>query len=404
MVEGILVGGGPVGLSLGIALARLGVPTVLIEQHERPEEKPLCEVPSQRVYALHDTVRVFLEAIGVWSAIDERHVAPMHRMQLWERNGDLATDLQAGALGFDALAWAVSHEALMQALWRVADTLPALDTQITPDEKQLQYQGNGWCVASGTKRWYAKWVVGADGAKSWVRESLDFVTEITSSEHAGIVATLSTEVPHQNTAYQQFGSENVLALLPLANPHQVSLVYSVTDAQQSMLAAQDGKGFAEHLTRATHRQFGTLSLLSERRYFPYRHQHVTPYAKAGVYLLGDAAHVIHPLAGQGMNLGLMDATAFLHTWHKAKAQSLDLTDEAMAKHYQRLRRGQNALMGQLMRHFEQHTVRPIAAAAPLMRWGQRLFQRCRPLQRGVVHFANGHYLPVTRTDIKGWFS
>jgi 2-octaprenylphenol hydroxylase len=286
-----VVGGGPVGASLARAARGLSVALV-----GRPPAVSSSDRFDARVYALTPGNAVFLKSIGVWDAIPAARRVPVHAMRIY---GDQASKLEfdAYSAGVPELAWIVEDRLLQEALWRdlEVEVLSSRPERVAflQDRAELKLPG---CEIQ------AKLVVGADGASSFVRREAGIaVRERDYGQHA-IVADFRCERPHANVAYQWFQRGAVLALLPLPGDH-VSMVWSRTSP------SLDEAALCRDVEEASHRVLGELALVTPPRSYPLRRLSAERMVRPRVALAGDAAHVIHPLAGQGLNLGLQDARA-----------------------------------------------------------------------------------------------
>lgn len=269
------MGAGPVGASLARAIQGLSVALV----GQRPAAAS-SEAFDARVYALTPGNVAFLETIGVWRGIGAERRTPVHAMRIY---GDRAALLEfdAYSAGVPELAWIVEDSILQQALWREMDVPLVAGTFESLDEID------------------AKLVVGADGANSFVREQAGIRVKERSYGQVGLVANFRCARPHRNVAYQWFQQGAVLALLPLPGDH-VSMVWSTG-------APPAAEELCREVERATSGALGELSLVTPPRSYPLRRLSAERMVAPRIALVGDAAHVIHPLAGQGLNLGLQDA-------------------------------------------------------------------------------------------------
>lgn len=301
----VVVGAGLVGAATALALARQGLRVALIER--RPPPQPLAAWDT-RIYAISPASRRFLENLGVWPRLDTARIQPVYRMDV-AGDGEGSVRLDAYAAGVSHLATIVESGRLQHALWQaivedgsVALFCPAVIATLARagDHTRLTLD-DGTLLEAGL-------VVGADGADSRIRDwaRLDAVT--TPYGQSGVVANFSCARPHRGTAFQWFFDGDILAWLPLPG-NRVSMVWSTVTAQAEGLLALDAAALAERVRNAGHDRLGALQALTPAAAFPLRLIRVATPVAPGVALVGDAAHGVHPLAGQGVNLGFGDAEA-----------------------------------------------------------------------------------------------
>ena len=261
-----------------------------------------------RVYALSPGNVAFLQAIGAWQAIPPERVVRVHAMRIF---GDDASSIEFDAYGAGVaeLAWIVEDSALQDALWRDlgADVFAPAACEALKVESDKALLG----LRDG-RRISAKLVVGADGADSFVRAQAGIAASDRDYGQSAVVANFRCEKPHANAAWQWFQRGAVLALLPLPGNH-VSMVWSLPAAEAKRIAALEGEALCRAVSMRCDEVLGKLQLATPPRSYPLRRLAAERMVAPRVALAGDAAHVIHPLAGQGLNLGLQDARALAAT-------------------------------------------------------------------------------------------
>jgi ubiquinone biosynthesis UbiH/UbiF/VisC/COQ6 family hydroxylase len=296
----IVVGGGPVGASLARAARGLSVALVA---HERRVPQ-VSESLDARVYALSPGNVAFLQELGVWQAMPEERLVPVHTMRIY---GDDASSLEFDAYGAGVpeLAWIVEDAQLQDALWlglEVELFAPAQCEVLNIGEKEAAL------VLRDGSRISAKLIVGADGANSFVRGQAGIAASDRDYGQSAVVANFRCAKPHGNVAYQWFQRGAVLALLPLPGEH-VSMVWSVPTPEAKRISRLESEALCREVETAARGALGELALVTPLRSYPLRRLAAERLVAPRVALAGDAGHVIHPLAGQGLNLGLQDARA-----------------------------------------------------------------------------------------------
>ncbi len=303
MPEVAVVGGGAVGLAAAALLARSKFRVAIVEPRPLPPDAPGPE-PDARVLALTPASRKILQACGTWDRMDAARIAPWIRMRVWERDDANGIEFKASDINQAELGCIVENPALIRALHQVLqesgaefhnpDSVAHLETDASGIELALE---------SG-ERLRVEAVVAADGARSKVRELAGLEWDFTPHRQQAIAAEVETAQPYEPTAWQRFRADGTVALLPLFN-ERYSLVWSSMQADELM--QQPEEGFAESLTAALGGRLGAVRLCGPRSLFPLGRGFAPQWCAPGIALIGDAAHVVHPLAGLGQNLGLMDA-------------------------------------------------------------------------------------------------
>ena len=386
-VDVAIVGAGPVGCVLALGLARGGIRTALIEA--RAPRPWASETMDLRVYALSRASQNTLHRLGAWDRIERTRACPYTAMQVWEADGKSRVEFKAedvdelnlghiveGALVVDALVERV--RATPDIAWHCPAALQKLD--ITDDAAELSLE-------DGT-RISAKLVVGADGARSRVREWAGIHARESSYEQNAVVAHLKPEQDHGHIARQVFHSTGPLALLPLSDG-RVSIVWSTRPDHAEELLAMNEQDFGAAVTEASERALGPLALASERASFPLRRLHANNYVAPRVALAGDAAHVVHPLAGQGMNLGLLDAAALSEVILDARRGNSDVDDYLVLRRYERWRHAENLAMQSAFGGFNQLFGVEGPGARSVRGFGMQLFNQFGPAKRLAIRIALG---------------
>lgn len=347
----LVVGGGLPGLLLArqLGLKSGAKPWRVIVLDGLPAPKPEAVPPwGLRVFAIAPAVEAGLRAAGAWEQLPAGRVGYYRRMHVWQQastaDGAGSLDFDAADLGATHLGAIVEHDLLRAVLWELVGGTPGVETctgelaAVPP----VASDGHWLLQLADGRRVTARLVVGADGGASQVRSLLGAEGPGWTYGQQAIVAHVASERPHAATAWQCFRTDGPVALLPLADGRS-SIVWSVPDARADALLALPDEDFAAELTAATDGVLGALSLTTPRRAFPLAARHTPHYTGARFALVGDAAHQVHPLAGQGVNLGLHDALALAARLaeHRVTVPQADPGDRRVLRRYERERKGDN---------------------------------------------------------------
>ena len=328
-----IIGGGLVGLALANKLAQAGI---AIDLYER-QQPPLDFAPgtTARVSALNLPSRQLLQSLGVWGQLRQTTVALVTKIEAWTYSNSGCVQFSATDLGQRYLAFIVENREIQRVLWQAAVANPQITLYIGSIDELPSSQ----------------LVIGADGGQSQVRAKAGIEIKQRSYGQQAIVATIHTAKPHQQHAYQNFLKTGPLGILPLADPNTVSIVWSADDSYAQELMAMDEASFNIALSNALDLKLGKLTLASKRHVFPLIMRHVEHYVKPGVALVGDAAHTIHPLAGQGVNLGFKDVSALAEQLLMARDKGQSFAAINVLRKYERARKADNAIMLAMMQLF-----------------------------------------------------
>lgn len=336
----IVVGGGVVGAACALALAEAGLEVTLVEGREPPAWQP--QQPDLRVYAFAPDNAQLLRTLGVWPAVLGARACAYRRMRVWDAAGGEELQFDADRLGREQLGWIVENDLLVDRLWAA---LPAAGVQLCCPARvdALEQDADGVRVRlEDGRRLDAALAIAADGADSTLRRLAG--VEVSRQEYGqrGVVAYIDTEQDNQATAWQRFLTTGPLAVLP-AGTRRSSIVWTLPDAEAERVLALDEAAFNAELTRAFGARLGAMTLASRRAAFPLRRQLASAYVAGRVLALGDAAHVVHPLAGQGVNLGLRDVAALHATVLRALQRRQDWASPDRLQRWARERRSENTV-------------------------------------------------------------
>ncbi len=396
----IIVGGGLAGSSLAAALADSELSVAMIDQSVPSttfaQRVGGADGYDPRVSALTARSQAFLTRLGVWQDIVDAGVAQYRYMKIWDGSGTAELALSAMEANCDFLGHIVENSITVSALMKritearnIDIVAPATVATLDPIAN-VDGENNEACwqltLADG-RLLKAALIVAADGALSPLRQQAKLETREWDYHHCGLVCTVQTQYSHQATAWQRFTDDGVLAFLPLVSDdaeHYCSIVWSVPPERAEALLALSDAEFKEQLARQFEERLGKIIAVSRRFSFPLRQRHAKQYYRPGLVLVADAAHTIHPLAGQGINLGLKDTEVLAEELLRARRRGIGLGCTGTLARYQRRRMADNLRMMSLMEALKQlfgHQSLPI-------RWlrntGMRWLSHIAPLKKQLI--------------------
>ncbi|OLO04282.1 UbiH/UbiF/VisC/COQ6 family ubiquinone biosynthesis hydroxylase [Salinicola socius] len=408
----LIVGGGVVGSTLALLLGEANWRVTIIDASPAPEGNETVGQgkPALRVSALTATSQRLLMALDVWPWLASRRVSAYHGMQVWDAEGSGEIGFDADEVGVDALGHIVENELLLAALARRLESLPNVEwlreatlTGYTRDNdvdrEGARNAGHAVITLDNGEQRRAPLIVGADGANSPLRTMAGIPVSERDTGQAAVVTTVRTDVGHGGVARQAFLATGPLAFLPLTidgRDDHCSIVWSTTPGEARRLTAlgDSDEGRAQlgiELARGLGGRLGDVEVIDAAPHFPITQRHAQRYVDEGLALIGDAAHSLHPLAGQGVNLGLMDAAVLAEEWIRARQRGAPPGDRRILVRYERRRRGENAAMLAAMQGFQ----RLFGSRQPALRlarnWGLSGVDRLMPIKRLLIRQALGEY-------------
>ncbi len=390
-----IIGGGMVGASLACALADSTLSIAVIEGHE-----PLADWPADssdiRVSAITRASENLFRRLGTWQAMEVMRVQPYEAMDVWDATGSGHIRFDAAGLGEPNLGHIIENRvvtlALLQRL-RQHDSIdyrcPARPTRLMlrSDHAQLQLDDGSLLQTS--------LIIGADGAHSWLRQQAGIDVQERHYQQTAVVTTVQTERHHEDTAWQCFLPSGPLAFLPLPEGRS-SIVWSTHAEEAERLLALDDADFMSGLGEAFMHRLGSITDIGPRGAFPLKGRHAKEYVKPQLALVGDAAHTIHPLAGQGVNLGLADVEVLAAVVLKAHHAQRPIGSFKTLRRYERARRGDNLLMLDAMGAFKDLFSNDTPGLRELRNLGLNLADHAGPLKNLIAARAMG--LPTSLPD------
>ncbi len=411
----IIIGGGMVGMTLACLLSKIeqtkSMRIAIVEAQAldlKVAEPIYCGTEfDARVSALNSASQSLLQAIGAWPAVHGMRVCPYDYMSVWDAEGTGSISFDANEVGRPCLGHIVENSVIACALRKTLSGLDnmsvlsshkVVDVELNIAEDVFTADSCNGIILNDGQRLLGRLVVAADGALSATRQLAGFSMREWDYNHNAIVTTVKTELPHRFTAWQRFLPEGPLAFLPLieandcdnrTHSHYSSIVWSAQTQYAENLMRLDDDGFMLSLAAAFEHRLGRVEQVAKRFTFPLRQRYAKSYFRPGLVLVGDAAHTIHPLAGQGVNLGFADAKVLAEEIERALQRSIPLAHQSILRRYQRRRMAKNmtamGVMEGFKRLFEQ-TELPI-------RWlrneGMRQLDNLTSVKRQLIKQAMG---------------
>lgn len=336
----VVVGGGIVGASLAVALSRSGFATALIEARQPTPVQP-DDPFALRQSAVATGPRRLLENTGIWAHIPAARACHFTGMKIWEDNLDDMLFVEHTELGLPELGHIVENDAMVAAAW---DELDAVDVYCPAKLAALTVDAQAARITLDDGRQLTtSLVVGAEGAGSPTRESIGITTTGWDYGQRCTVGTITPARHHRHIAWQRFTESGPVAFLPLADG-RCSLAWHADAAVADELATLDDAAFCQRLSQASEEILGPVTQVARRASFPLRLMHANEYVRPRVALVGDAAHTVHPMVGQGINLGLLDVASLMHALEAGRKAGAEPGAMPWLKRYQRARMADNMLM------------------------------------------------------------
>lgn len=394
-VDILIVGGGMVGATLALLSQTLPWSIGIVDP--RSIEAPIPSTPQSaadfqpRVSALSLHSEHILAHVNVWQTLAKERIGTYHRMRVWDAEGSAELDFIPELLQLNALGHIIENRYIEQQLWQA---LSSSKVQCFSETRAIEAirdpQDACWVVTleDGTQLRCTLLLI-ADGAHSPLRDQLGFKQRRWDYQQTAVVANVTHHQPHQATAWQAFHRTGPLAFLPLALPNASAMVWSLDQMAAETFLSSSTQAQARALSIGIGHRLGEVALAGEVHSFPLQQQHSIHYIQPGVALLGDAAHSIHPLAGQGVNIGLLDAEAMAKTLSDAAQKQWPLSEFLLLRRYQRQRQAHNLSTMLAMEGLKRLFGHPQPVTHLLRNAGLRAFAQNRSLLKAAMRFASG---------------
>lgn len=384
----LIVGGGMVGATLACALGNTTQRIGVIESAEAPVEWPDEEFDI-RVSAITRATEKVFAGIGAWEGMVRRRVEAYSRMHVWDATGSGSIHFDSADIGEPNLGHIIENRVILAALLERMAEFDNIEL-ICPAQVATLDRSTDSAVLmlEDGRRLKSRLVVGADGANSWVREQAKISTTGWAYEQTAVVATIKTSKHHQDACWQRFMPSGPLAFLPL--PRSLSsIVWSTSPERAAELVKMPESQFLDELQRAFGDRLGRMESTGPRGAFPLLLRHADKYCAERLVLVGNAAHAIHPLAGQGLNLGVSDAAALAEVLLKAHADKQDIGELAVLRRYERWRKADNLAVMAAMDGFKRLFSNDNGALKLLRNLGLALADRGGPAKHLMIRRAMG---------------
>ncbi|MBD1388757.1 FAD-dependent monooxygenase [Neiella sp. HB171785] len=390
-VDIVVIGGGMVGLSAALGCASLGYQVAVVDRATEPQTA--SEQIANRVSAINAASQQWLEKLGCWPGIVAQRATPYRTMSVWQADQFGQLDMTANDLGQQVLGHIIENQVITSALFQQAQQQDNLQLFYGAACSKLHLnEREAWLALEDGTMLGAQLIICADGANSWGRKQANLPLTFRDYGHHAIVATVKTDLPHDHCARQVFTQDGPLAFLPLHEPNLCSIVWSLPPERADELMALPAEAFNRKLTAAFDSQLGLCAVADDRASIPLTMRYARQWLKHRLVLMGDAAHTIHPLAGQGVNLGVADVIDFVAALEQAKADhgdELDLGEPQFWRGYERKRKTAAVEMITAMEAIKQTFSDLPMPVKGMIGVGMNLLNKASPIKNALVKRAMG---------------
>ncbi len=384
----LIVGGGMVGATIACALGDTPLRIGVVEAHEAETDWPEEEFDIRVSAITRATQRVFA-AVGAWEGMVQRRVCAYRHMQVWDATGSGEIDFDAADIGESDLGLIVENRVILAALLERMAKFENVEFICPARVAELERRDDGVTLSLEDGRALtAKLIVGADGANSWVREQAGIDTTGWSYDQTAVVSTIKTSRYHEDTCWQRFMPTGPLAFLPLPGGYS-SIVWSTSPERATELVEMEESRFLDELQLAFGDKLGRMESTGPRGAFPLVLRHANRYTGKRLVLTGNAAHAIHPLAGQGLNLGVSDAAALAEVLLEAYTKKQDIGDMAVLRRYERWRKADNVAVMAAMDGFKRLFSNDNGLLKLVRNMGMSLADKAGPAKNLMIRRAMG---------------
>jgi len=386
----IIVGAGMVGASLACGLAEEArqLKIALIDASEPKFDWP-TDSYDMRVSAITRASQKLFKDVGAWEYIIKQRISPYQDMFVWDGAGKGELHFDSADMGETDLGHIIENRVIVKALHQRIKELPQIELLCPTKLKKIEFKQDKNVVSMENKtELTANLIVAADGSRSWVRQQADIAVKGWDFDQSALVTTVKTEQYHQDTAWQRFLPAGPLAFLPLTEGYS-SIVWSTSPKEAKRLTEISEEDFASEIEQAFESKLGKITSVAERAVFPLRLFETLHYVKPRLALVGDAAHTIHPLAGQGVNLGLADVSSLIDVIVGALNDKKDIGDLKVLRRYERWRRSENRAMIIAMDGLKRLFGSELTVAKGLRSLGLDITNKITPLKNIIMQQAMG---------------
>ena len=388
----IIVGAGMVGLLLAKALRVNGFKVAIIER-KTPQLKWSSNEPAARVSALHQASINILTNLGALDVGIKNNLSSLRGLKVYDAAASGVLEFNATDVGVSQMGCIVENRVIVASLWQQLQSDHDVDWYLDTCLQDIVLTDQmARVVCSDGNKLTAQLLVGADGAHSQVRQLAGFKLCQRAYQHHALVATIGVAKSHRQHAWQNFMSDGVLGVLPLTDPHQCSIVWSVRPERAQYLMQLESKSFNCELTNGLGCMLGDMSVLSQRRCIELVRRQAIDCVKPRVMLIGDAAHTIHPLAGQGANLGFMDVAACVQVLKDAQQCNKDIGSWLQLRRYERWRKADVYAMQFLMQLTHDLYAETGVVASSARAQGMVALQKIKIIKQYMIKYAMGERL------------